>query len=623
MPPSSTDRRASGRVPRYALGLVKALVKVGYGCNDHCTFCHTQDVRHIDDEAASVHAKIERAKVLGHSMVVFSGGEPTIRAEMIAWATHTARLGLELGFITNGRRFAHAPFTDAMLARRLRYVYLSLHGGEARVHNSLVRADAFEESFGGVKALHGKIPVLTVNCVITRANVMHLRRFVDLLLPFPELTVKFSMTAPKGGGDRSFDHVVAPVADVAAAVRDALAYGIEQRGDRSGPAFAHDGLPLCLLPGHESLYDDLRTNDFRTMTEVGEPDFFPVDDVIKVQPPACEGCALRGPCPGLFRGYVERHPEDAALLRPRVGARSNSYNFVPTRDLLRPPGAPCPVLTDGPTSYDRARSVFVRLKDRMRLFETKTRDFADVELFHAKEELGQLYLDVSSKLAPDDFARDLKKLALLGECRACEQRPRCTGCWAPVPTDVFTRDDERVLELLGGLSGDVVDVGAGEGPYLDALAAKARGGTLRYVAIEPDDARVRLLAAKHPWATFRAARAEEAALASATFDHALVLRSFNHLADPSAVIAGLARSLRPGGTLTVVDNVAFGLLRRGEHAARAEAGPASFEHARNDDAERAHQTTLGLPLRLLERRDVGKATSNQWLLRYEKTEDAS
>ena len=49
---------------------MKALIKVGYGCNDHCSFCHTLDVRHIDAEAVEVHAKIERAKTLGHSMVV-------------------------------------------------------------------------------------------------------------------------------------------------------------------------------------------------------------------------------------------------------------------------------------------------------------------------------------------------------------------------------------------------------------------------------------------------------------------------------------------------------------------------------------------------------------------------
>jgi SAM-dependent methyltransferase/uncharacterized Fe-S cluster-containing radical SAM superfamily protein len=599
---------------------VKALIKVGYACNDHCTFCHTQDVRHIDDESASVHAKIDRAKALGHSMVVFSGGEPTIRPEMIEWATHVAKLGLELGFVTNGRRFSDPAFTEAMLARRLRYVYLSLHGGEARVHNSLVRADAFEESFGGVKALHGKIPVLSVNCVVTRSNVKHLRRVVDLLLPYDRLTIKFSMTAPKGGGDRSFDHVVADVSEVATAVRDAIDYGLSKRAD-PGPAFAHDGLPLCLVPGLEGLYDDLRTNDFRTMTEVGEPDFFPVDDVIKLQPPVCEGCALRGPCPGLFRGYVERHPESPSVLTPRPGPRSNSYNFVPTRDIARAPGAPCPILTDGTTSYDRARSLFLRLKDRLRLFETRTRDFSDVELLATKEELGQVYVDVSTKLAPDDFARDLRKLRLSNECRDCEARGRCTGAWEAVRDDVFTRDDARVRELLASMSGDVVDVGAGEGPYLDVL--RERAASVRYVAIEPDEGRARLLGARHPWATFRVEAAESAALAPQSFDHALVLRSYNHLVSPKDVLARLAVALRPGGTLLVVDNVAFGLARQREHAARAERGPGQLEHARNDDSGRAHALTTGLPLRLVERRDIGPDTSNQWLLRYERTAETS
>src|SRR5690606_26020688 len=108
------------------------------------------------------------------------------------------------------------------------------------------------------------------------ANVDHLRDIVDLLLPYPELTLKFSMTQPKGGAERAFDIVIPKVEYAAEKVRQALEYGVEKRGSAPGPRFGHDGFPLCHLPGFEDLYDDLRTNDFAVMIEVDEDDFFPV-----------------------------------------------------------------------------------------------------------------------------------------------------------------------------------------------------------------------------------------------------------------------------------------------------------------------------------------------------------
>ena len=79
-----------------------------------------------------------------------------------------------------------------------------------------------------------------------------------------------------------------------------------------------------------------------------------------------------------------------------------------------------------------------------------------------------------------------------------------------------------------------------------------------------------------------------------------------------------ADMLRPGGTLTVVDNVAFGLVRGRREARVAERGPAVFEHFRNDGAAEAHAliARAAPSLALVERRDVSPATSNQWLLRY-------
>ncbi len=598
---------------------MKALIKVGYACNENCTFCHTADIRHIDDTDARIEWKIDRARRLGASMVVLSGGEPTMRPELSRWARRIASHGLDLGLVTNGLMLSYPHVVDELVSEcRLRYVYMSLHGGEAKVHGSVVRADTFQKAMQAIQNLHGKVPDLTVNCVVTTANLKHLVGLVDRLLPFEDLCIKLSMTQPKGAANRAFDVIVPDVAVCAARVKEAINHGLSRRTER-GPRFAHDGLPFCLLPGLEHLYDDLKTHRYATMIEADEDDFVPVDDVAKIQPEeTCGGCALRGACPGLYRGYWEVH--GASALRPVTGRpRPNSYNFVPERDIARPPGAPCPVRADGTSPYDRGRTLFLRLKDRMRLFRTETRDFSDEELFGVKENAGQIYLDVSTKLAPDDFAKDLRQLRRSSECEVCPERPRCTGAWEPVPIDVFSRDDRAVLDLLAGLSGHVLDLGCGEGPYLEALARRASGGHITYVGVDPDPQRLAVLASRHPFAKFVQGRAEELGEELGMFDHVLALRSVNHLEDPARAFDAAITRLRPGGTLTLVDNVAFGLVRGRAHAARAEAAPENrFEHFRNDDAARAARHLEGKPLRLLERRDVGRGTSNQWMLRYER-----
>jgi pyruvate-formate lyase-activating enzyme/SAM-dependent methyltransferase len=600
---------------------VKALIKVGYACNENCTFCHTADVREMNDTEARVAWKIDRAKRLGYSMVVLSGGEPTIRPELSRWARRVASLGLDFGLVTNGLLLSYPHVTDELVgACRLRYVYMSIHGGDAKVHGSVVRADTFKQALGALRLLAGRVPDLTANCVVTTANMRHLRGLVDALLPIEDLCIKFSMTQPKGAANRAPDVIIPDVAECARYVKDAIEHGVATRAG-SRVRFAHDGIPFCLLPGLEDLYDDLKTHRFAAMIEVDEDDYVPVDDVAKVQPEEiCGDCSLRGACPGLYKGTFEAR--GASALRPVTGRpRANSYNYVPERDIARPEGTPCPIKRDGVSPYDRGRTLFVRLKDRVRLFRTETRDFSDAELLATKEDLGQLYIDVSTKLAPDDFAKDLRPLRLSAECASCEQRPSCTGTWEAVSADVFTRDDARVLSVLAELRGKVLDVGCGEGPYLSVLAEKAARGEIEYTGVDPDEGRLAVLRSRYPFARFVAARAEDLDGAIGIVDHAIVLRSYNHLEDPASAIGGVIARLRPGGTLTIVDNIAFGLVRGRSHAARAESAPENrFEHYRNDSASDAARRLEGQALRLLERRDVARGTSNQWLLRYERVE---
>jgi len=596
---------------------MKALIKVGYGCNENCTFCHTADIRDLEDTAERVDFKIDRAKALGYSMVVLSGGEPTIRPELRRWAHRIADRGLALGLVTNGLVLSYRDLADELIREcRLEYVYMSLHGGTSRVHRSVVRADTFDQALRALDNLEGRVPDLTINTVVTTANVDALNDVVDLLAGRRDMTLKFSMTQPKGGGAHTFDVIVPDVGRCADAIAAAIRRG-QSAAAPGGLRFAHDGVPLCLLPGLESLYDDLKTHDYATMIEADEDDFVPVDDVAKVHPPVCDDCALRGPCPGLYRGYEESRGH--AMLRPVMDRpRANSFNFVPEKDIARAPGAPCPVRTDGVTPYDRDRTLFVRLKDRMRLFRTKTRDFSDREIAHTKRETEQLYLDHSSKLFPDDFSKDLLKLVRSSECERCPEGHRCTGCYVPSPVEVFARDDARVLEILATLTGRVLDVGCGEARYLSALAPAIERGAVEYIGIDPDAERIARLAREVPKATFLAVAAEDLPTSIAGLDHVLVLRSFNHLRDPAATLGALATRLRPGGTMLVVDNVAFGLVRSREHASRAEGSSrGAFEHYRNAMSEDAIARLDGLGLVVLERRDIDRTASNQWLVRFE------
>jgi MoaA/NifB/PqqE/SkfB family radical SAM enzyme len=605
---------------------MKALVKVGYGCNNHCTFCHTLDVREIDGATEEVERKIDRAARLGHTMVVLSGGEVTMRKELLRWAARSAARGLDFGLVTNGRMLAYAELVERLVKLRLRYVYMSLHGGTAKIHNSLVRADAFEQTYAAVGNLAGRGLDFTVNTVVTRQNLEHLRGVVDVLLPWPDVVVKFSMVQPKGGGEKLFEHLMPRVSDVADRVKDAIEYGLDRSGGKQ--AFTHDGIPFCLLPGHEHRYDDLKTHRFATMIEVGEPDFFPVDDLAKVQPDdECGRCAVRGPCPGLYAGYREVHG-DGEVKAVTGRARSNSFTYVYEAMHGRLPAGgdarACPVREGGVTPWDRGRILFLLEGGRVDRYRTGSRDFTDVEIAHTKLQLGQVYDDASvsalagrtDKPAPDDFARDLRALRRSAVCDPCPERDRCGGLWEATGQDVFTRDDARVREAVRALRGDVLDVGCGEGRYQDVIAPAAEQGLVRWVGLEPEAARAQALRSRAPWADVRVGEAEDVT-DEARFDHVLVLRSWNHLHDPARAAAALVHALRPGGTLLVVDNLAFGLLRR---RPPEDPGPgAAWEHHRNDDAGRAHALLSASPLELVERADVVPGASNQWLLRYRRT----
>ena len=321
----------------------------------------------------------------------------------------------------------------------------------------------------------------------------------------------------------------------------------------------------------------------------------------------CLQCAEVGKCAA--------RSEDLPGVRPLPAAITNQFDLV-----LDGPGAQIGWLREGLQAQPLAQTE-ARLKAL-----TLVPGQVGADQVALAVERQQLYRDVSHSARLEDFASELVPLQVdalrlppLGQESTAEPNA-ALPVWRVCSLSPFANEEEGLLQLLAGLRGTVVDVGAGPVRYVEALTRAIAEGQLCYVAVEPDQAHLQRSSSALSAGLFVRGVGEQLPLADASADAVLMLRSWNHLQDPALAVAEAERVLRPGGKLVVVDNVMFGLVRDAEQLARAHAIPLQstpFEHYRNHDALEAWALVagrIGSALRLEAVHPVQAGTSNQWLL---------
>ncbi len=579
----------------------RAILKLAYACNNGCVFCHSADQKQLTglttDEAMS---RIREAADIGAESVLFSGGEPTLRKDLLELAAACRELGMRFGLITNGRMLGYAPLARRLLDCGLEYAYLSLHG-PAETHDRLVRVPgAFAQTLAAARNLTGRGLDLTLAAVVVAENLEALPLLADLSATFADVRLKFTLVEPKGA---ALDASLHPEPRQAAgAVRAAL-----NRASRLGIPLSRlgvDGFPHCLDAGFGDLQDDLHSHGVFAIREVDEASFFPIDYGNMVRPEICRGCRRSDACKGTWRGTLALFGDK--FLEPRYGGISNSFNYFPMEE------------ADPTEVIDSHRLLLVRDEhgpEGLTWYATDTGDFSPDEIVRIRDDLGQLYLQVDDEPLLTDFPRQLRKLM------SPDSAGRSPLVRTPVDYDIFSEAERAVFEVIENLSGNVLDVGCGDLRFLSLLERKLDVGEMRYTAVDPcPGPEIRRLAAEGR-VTLIESPIEALRFRRGSFDHVLLLRSHNHLADPWTAYSGILGALRWQGTLLVVDNVAFGLVRHSRLRSAVNAIPAArgFEHLRNDDsATVANRLCRWFPLTLVKRRDVTPATANQWLLLLRK-----
>ncbi len=178
--------RKSGRLPSHLLQFSEdkkpvVVWNVTARCNLSCTHCYAAThgpVEELDTEAAL--AVIDDLAAFGAPVLLFSGGEPLTRPDILQLARHAAARGLRVVFSTNG------TLIDARLAAEfksigLSYAGISLDGTEA-IHDRFRRCPgAFQRSLAGIRYCRDAGVKVGLRVTMTKDNVADIPAIFDLM----------------------------------------------------------------------------------------------------------------------------------------------------------------------------------------------------------------------------------------------------------------------------------------------------------------------------------------------------------------------------------------------------------------------------------------------------------
>jgi pyruvate-formate lyase-activating enzyme len=286
---------------------VKAVLKITYKCNSRCLFCRASDYRDTvgDEPAEKVLRKAMAAREAGAAMILFSGGEPTLRRDIFTLIKGVRALGMDFGLITNGGMLANPAYLEKMLAAGLKYVHTSLHGATAATHRALTCADTFEPVLAALTGLHGHGVELHVNTVITRQNWQELGAIADRLATFAPLTHKLCLAEPRG---LFLENEAELLIQPELAGRTACDEVKRTRDKYAGTGFRTtiEGFPLCQIKTALDSVSNLLEHKIVFMSEGFEDEIYRSDHGQREFAEICRNCSVRNGCPGVYPGYLER-----------------------------------------------------------------------------------------------------------------------------------------------------------------------------------------------------------------------------------------------------------------------------------------------------------------------------
>jgi radical SAM protein with 4Fe4S-binding SPASM domain len=173
-----------------------------YRCNNDCAHCYNARPRSYPEISTDQWKRIlDRLWELGIPHVVFTGGEPTLRNDLIELVAHAEHNGQITGLNTNARRLADAGFLSRLVDAGLDHVQITLESHDAEIHDLMVRVKgAWKQTVAGLEnALDSPLFVMT-NTTMLKDNAPYLQDTLRFLAASGVPTVGLNALIYSGRG---------------------------------------------------------------------------------------------------------------------------------------------------------------------------------------------------------------------------------------------------------------------------------------------------------------------------------------------------------------------------------------------------------------------------------------
>ena len=161
------------------------LIMTGFGCNNNCIMCSVRPkgVHYIPRSKKEILINLKEGKKLKFERVEFTGGEPTIRKDLLELVNEAKKLGYrEIALSTNGRALSSLQYLKSLKKNGLNRVTITLYSSNSRVHDSITRVPgSFEQTVQGIKNALSLGITTSVNMVVFSKTVNGLKQTGNFL----------------------------------------------------------------------------------------------------------------------------------------------------------------------------------------------------------------------------------------------------------------------------------------------------------------------------------------------------------------------------------------------------------------------------------------------------------